>query len=118
VVDDEVEDDSHVSSVDFCDERFHVVHGSEGRVDRFEVRDVVAHVDLWGGVGGTEPYYVDAEVADVVEGCDDAGDVAEAVVYWSLCRRMARSGNRRHLSTRLEGGDGMTGGRGIGESGN
>jgi hypothetical protein len=49
--------------------------GPKGRIDGFEVGDVVAHVGLRGGVSGGEPYYINAEVTQVVERRQDTGDV-------------------------------------------
>jgi hypothetical protein len=47
--------------------RIHVGHDSKGRIDGFEVGDVVAHIGLAGRRKWGEPYYVNAEVMQVVE---------------------------------------------------
>jgi hypothetical protein len=79
VVDDQVHDETDVAVVEPVSQRLPVVHGPVLLVDRPVVADVVAVVGPRGLVDGIEPDDVDAQVAEVIELLDDAGDVADAV---------------------------------------
>ena len=80
VVDYEVEDELHAAGVAGVDEGVDVGEGAVAGVDGLVVGDVVAHVFLGGFEHGREPDDVDAELVEVVDFGDEAGDVAPAVV--------------------------------------
>ena len=68
----------------FGDEAVEVGEGAVLGVDGFVVGDVVAEVDLRGGVHGGDPDGVDAEGLEVVEALGDAVEVADAVAVGVL----------------------------------
>ncbi len=84
VVGDHVEDDADVALFGLGDQAVEVGEGSVLGIDVAVVGDVVAEVDLGGGVHGGEPDGVDAEVLQVVEPLGDAVEVADAVTVGVL----------------------------------
>ena len=84
VVDDELDDDLHVAAMGFGEEVLEVVEGAVAGVDVDVVGDVVAVVAEGRGEEGEEPEAGDAEILEVVEAGDEAGEVADAVAVGVL----------------------------------
>ena len=80
VVEHHVHDDAQTALFTLRHQPVEVLHRPERRVDRAVVRDVVAVVLPRRGVQRREPDRRRAEVPDIVELRDDAGDIADAVV--------------------------------------
>ncbi len=84
VVDDQLDHDLHVALVGGVEELLEVVERAVGGVDVDVVGDVVAVVAQGRGEEGQEPEAGDAEVLEVVEAGDQAGEVADAVAVGVL----------------------------------
>ena len=84
VVDDEFDEDLHVALVGGGEEALEVVDGAVAGVDLGVVGDVVAVVAEWRGVERQKPEAGDAEVLEIVEARDEAGEVADAVAVGVL----------------------------------
>ena len=79
VVDDEFDKHLHVALVGSGQEALEVADGAVARVDLGVVGDVVAVVSEWRGKEGKEPEACDAEILQVVEARDEAGEVTDAI---------------------------------------
>ena len=79
MVDHEIQHHRHSAGVALLDQALHLLERAFWWVDGFIVADVVAHIDLWAVVHGTEPCHADSEVFDVFQLLNDAGDVSDAV---------------------------------------
>lgn len=72
VIDDQVQDQFHVSLVHFGNELVHVRHGAVFRPDIFVITDIVAHVVLRTVVHWRKPDVIRPYRLDMVEMIDDA----------------------------------------------
>ena len=79
VVDDELDHDLHAALVGGVEELLEVVEGAVAGIDVDVVGDVVAVVAQGRGEEGKQPEAGDAEVLEVVEFGEEAGEVADAV---------------------------------------
>ena len=79
VVRDDVDDRADAERAGLGDQPLGLLEGPERRVDRAVVGDVVAAVGHRRRVPGVEPERVDAEVAQVGQPLEDAGEVADPV---------------------------------------
>ena len=79
VVDHQVEDDAHSAFVAGGDQAPKVVDGAHLVHDAPVVSDVVAHVLVGGREDGGEPQAVDAQVVQVGDLRQDAGQITDAV---------------------------------------
>ena len=79
VVGHHVENHLDAAGVGFAHERFGIAERAEHGVDVAVVRDVVSPVALRARKDRAEPHRVDAEVAQIVEPRDRAGQVADSV---------------------------------------
>ena len=84
VVGDEVEDEFEASGVDGGEQAVEFGERAEERIDAGVVGDIVAKVGHGRGVDGRDPDSVDAELDEVVEAGEDAGEVADAVAVCVL----------------------------------
>ena len=84
VVDDEFDEHLHVALVGGAKEALEVVDGAVAGIDPGVVGDVVAVVSKRRRKEGKEPEAGDAEVLEVVEARDEAGEVADAVAVGVL----------------------------------
>ena len=76
---DQVEQHVHVAPMGLVEQCDEVVVGTIARGDLEIVAYVVSGILEWGVEAGVDPQGVAAEIADVVESGDDAGNVADAV---------------------------------------
>ena len=79
VVRNDVEQDAETEVVGLADHRLGLGDGAEQRLDRAEVRDVVAPVLHRGRVPRGDPQRIDAEVGEVAQARPQALDIADAV---------------------------------------
>ncbi len=80
VVDHEIEDQLDPPPPRPRDQRVHVAHRPELRVDAIIIGDVIAEIDLRRGVHRRQPHRVDAERAQIADMLRDPPDVADAVI--------------------------------------
>ena len=84
VVDDQLDDDLHAALVGSVEELLEIVEGAVGRIDVDVVGDVVAVVAQGRGEEREQPEAGDAEVLEVIEAGEQAGEVADAVAVGVL----------------------------------
>ena len=104
VVDHQLGDDAHAALVRGGDEVLHVGHRAVLGMDVAVVGDVVAVVAPRRGIERQQPDRVDAEIGDVVELGDQAGEVADAVVVGIEERLHVQLVDDRVLVPELVGG--------------
>jgi hypothetical protein len=115
MVDHQLGDDPQAALVGGGDEAAHVGHLAVLGMDRAVVGDVVAVVASRRGIERQQPQRVDAQIGDVVELGDQAGEVADAVVVRIEERLHMQLVDDRVLVPELLGGEqaGEFGGRRI-----
>ena len=79
VVDDQLDHDLHAALVGGVEELLEVVEGAVAGIDVDVVGDVVAVVAQGRGEEGQQPEAGDAEVLQIIEAREQAGEVADAV---------------------------------------
>ncbi len=79
MVEHQIHDNVDVTLVRFTQQAVKVLQITKLRVDGVIIRNVIAKVHVGGGGNGGEPDAVDAELLQVIEVLDDAGQVADAV---------------------------------------
>ncbi|MCY1446297.1 hypothetical protein D9M71_628530 [compost metagenome] len=80
VVDDQLGDHPQAALVGLGDETAGVGHAAVVRVHGLVFGDVVAVVTAWRGIERQQPQGVDAQLGDIVELADQAGEITDAIV--------------------------------------
>ncbi|MCY1181420.1 hypothetical protein D9M73_219210 [compost metagenome] len=80
MVDDQLGDHPQAALVGLGDETAGVGHAAVVRVHGLVFGDVVAVVTAWRGIERQQPQGVDAQLGDIVELADQAGEITDAVV--------------------------------------
>ncbi|CCX63776.1 putative uncharacterized protein [Firmicutes bacterium CAG:791] len=79
VIDNEIHQDVHVALFGFGDQTVHVVHCAKARVDAVIIGNIVALIGKRRAVDRGEPDNIDAELLEIIELADDAGEITDAV---------------------------------------
>ncbi len=79
VIDDKVHDQLHITLLHFFDEVVDISQGAIHGVDILIIGNIVAHICLWALVDRRYPYYVHAEVLEVVKLLGDAWDISPSI---------------------------------------
>ena len=79
VIDNEIHQDVHVALFGLGDQTVHVVHCAKARVDAVIIGNIVALIGKRRAVDRGEPDNIDAELLEIIELADDAGEITDAV---------------------------------------
>ena len=79
MVDNEIENDFHASSMCLVNESLNIVHGSVRAIYVLIIGDVIAHIHLRALIMRTDMDHINSEIVQVVELRNDAGDITNPV---------------------------------------
>ncbi len=79
VVGDDLDDDAQITAVGFADQGFEVIHAAISGENVTKIADVVAIVAQWGGHDRQQPDRVYTQIFQVVQLCNQPGQVAPSV---------------------------------------